>query len=139
MKALWNDLSHCNQAGSLNTTWIGVWTFLCASLTMTLYLSIVCNLNFFILFEVQTVFPIRAYFWVLTSTVIALLATIFVSGLVAARQLSSVDRSLRHALHSVREGELSTRLNLGEYEGCEGLEQAFNEAMEVIQHRIENR
>ena len=138
MKALLNDLSQCLRSRNLGATWIVSWMLLSAALVMALYLTIVCNLNFVLLLTIDTSLPVEAYFWVLTSAVVALLATIVVTGLMATHELDSVDRNLRHALDSVREGELSTRLDLGKFEGCERLEQAFNDAMEVIEHRIEN-
>ena len=116
--------------------WIGAWVFLSANLVLALYVSLLCI--FRMASFMGTTAPVENYFWPATISVGVLLGSVLLVGYYAAHQLGGADRVLRHALHSVKEGDLSTRVNLSNFEGCESLEAAFNDTMEVVEHRIKN-
>ena len=119
----------------LRNTYMGVWVVLSAALVLTLHLTL--HRLFGLAEFLGTSAPIQAYSFYATGVTCLLLGLIVVLGSLCAHRLSTAEQILKHALRSVQEGDLSTRIDLGSFEGREDLEVAVNEAMEVVQHRIE--
>lgn len=135
MKTLAHYFSQALHTRTLGGTWVAAWTLLCCSLVVALYLSFAYTYR--LILTIDPTIHVSTCFWVTTWSVLALLNLVFLAGVVAAYQFASLDRTVRHALTSIKEGELGTRIDLSAYEGCEELEKAFNDTMEVVHHRIE--
>ena len=135
MNYLLRRITDSLQYKSVGAVWVTVWTTLSLTLAATLYGTMMCIYSFLVVFGVEA--PSSTYLWVANGTFFVLLTVITTLGYFSAQQLSRVDRELRHTLLSVREGDLSARVDLGTYPECRGLETLVNETLEVVQHRIE--
>ena len=120
---------------SLGATWVTLWMALSTSLATALYVTMLCLYKLLVALQLEA--PGSGYFWIANGTFLGVVSVVLCVGVYAAHQMCSIDREVRHALHSVREGDLSTRLDLTAYPECSELERAFNDAMEVVQHRVE--
>ena len=94
-----------------------------------------CIHSFLVIYGVEA--PVSSYLMIANLSFLGLLTIIVTLGVFSARQLSRVDREIRHTLLSVREGDLSARVDLTSYPECRGLEALVNDTLEVVQHRIE--
>ena len=129
MNILLHRLTESLQNKSVGAIWVTVWTILSITLAAALYGTMLCIHSFLVIYGVEA--PVSNYL------MIGLLTIIVTLGVFSAQQLSRVDQAIRHTLLSVREGDLSARVDLRDYPECRGLETLVNDTLEVVQHRIE--
>lgn len=135
MNILLYRLTESLQNKSVGAIWVTVWTILSITLAAALYGTMLCIHSFLVIYGVEA--PVSSYLMIANLSFLGLLTIIVTLGVFSARQLSRVDREIRHTLLSVREGDLSARVDLTSYPECRGLEALVNDTLEVVQHRIE--
>ena len=135
MNILLYRLTESLQNKSVGAIWVTVWTILSITLAAALYGTMLCIHSFLVIYGVEA--PVSSYLMIANLSFLGLLTIIVTLGVFSARQLSRVDREIRHTLLSVREGDLSARVDLTSYPECRGLEALVNVTLEVVQHRIE--
>jgi hypothetical protein len=135
MNILLHRLTESLQNKSVGAIWVTVWTILSITLAAALYGTMLCIHSFLVIYGVEA--PVSNYLMIANLSFLGLLTIIVTLGVFSAQQLSRVDQAIRHTLLSVREGDLSARVDLRDYPECRGLETLVNDTLEVVQHRIE--
>ena len=136
MNILLYRLTESLQNKSVGAIWVTVWTILSITLAAALYGTMLCIQSLLVIYGIEP--PLSNYLMIANFSFLGLLTIIVTLGLFSARQLSRIDREIRHTLLSVREGDLSARMDLSSYPECRGLQTLVNDTLEVVQHRIES-